>query len=117
MMERILSAVKERLRDDTSLDYILDDEQYLRTSLRQQGGIGVASVDGSISVDDYIASFVSAYGHYNLQDPVPCVQIDDTIHRCPKCSSKKIQVSDAQLRATDEGSTLVKMCVQCGHLF
>jgi len=37
-----------------------------------------------------------------------------SIYRC-RCGSKRVVLREAQMRSADEGSTIVRVCIECGN--
>ena len=56
----------------------------------------------------------SSYKHYDADDDVSVLDLlDDSVHTCPHCGSKRVLVSEMQTRSADEGATVTYTCAQC----
>ncbi len=78
---------------------------YLIEILKNQG-IDVKESDNLTA--DEICSLISS------QNDEPDFVLESSIYRC-SCGSKLIIVREVQLRSADEGSSVVRLCRECGR--
>lgn len=85
-------------------------KNYLFDILRKQGMDVSERFKANATVDD-ICNFIS-----KQKEPSDYVH-RSSIYRCSKCSSNMVVTREVQSRSTDEGSTIMYVCNECGNIW